>query len=452
MSKKTAATPLIPASSIPAVETLSLDSLVVDPANVRLHGDKNRQTLDASLRRFGAARSIVVDARGVVRAGNGTLEAARAAGMTDAIVVDAEGDQLIVVRRKDWSPTEATAYAIADNRSSDLAEDDPDALARTLQALMDEGFDLAATGFSEEEANALIEGLGSYGSDDDGEPAEDPGPQIDRAAELQERWGTATGQLWLLPSKAVRGKEHRLLCGDCRNPEDVSRLMGGTRAAIGFTSPPYNAGQRQHLTGSSKRSGEKYTTGISDDIGHDEYLDFLVNFTSVAITHCEYLLVNLQSLAGNKVALIDFLHHFRSHIADVAVWTKPNPPPAMEPKVMNSAFEFVFAFTEREWPKKHIGTADFRGTVSNVISGPIASANDYTDMHNATFPVYLPAWAIESFTNIAEVVLEPFAGTGTTIVAAEQAGRICHAIEISPKYVAVALERLMGLGLVPYRA
>lgn len=168
MAKKADKTP--PA---PAIETVALDSLVVDPANVRVHGDRNRQALDASLRRFGAARSIVVDAKGVVRAGNGTLEAARAAGMTDAIVVDAEGDQLIVVRRKDWSPTEATAYAIADNRSSDLSEDDPDSLARTLQALMDEGFDLAATGFSEEEANSLIEGLGGIGPPDDATPPED---------------------------------------------------------------------------------------------------------------------------------------------------------------------------------------------------------------------------------------------------------------------------------------
>lgn len=178
MNKKDEKTP-VATSTTPTLETLSLDSLVVDPANVRLHGDRNRQTLDASFRRFGAARSIVVDAKGVVRAGNGTLEAARAAGMTDAIVVDAEGDQLIVVRRKDWSPTEATAYAIADNRSSDLAEDDPDALARTLQALMNEGFDLAATGFSEEEANSLIDGLGSYGSDGDGEPSEEEATEVD---------------------------------------------------------------------------------------------------------------------------------------------------------------------------------------------------------------------------------------------------------------------------------
>jgi ParB-like chromosome segregation protein Spo0J len=139
-----------------AVEVVSVDSLLPDVANVRIHGDRNRAAIAGSLRRFGAARSIVVDSKGIVRAGNGTLEAAQAAGIDKAIIVDASGDELIVVRRKDWSDTEATAYAIADNRASELADWHDRALAEQLKALQSDDFDLDAVGFSDEELVGLL--------------------------------------------------------------------------------------------------------------------------------------------------------------------------------------------------------------------------------------------------------------------------------------------------------
>jgi ParB-like chromosome segregation protein Spo0J len=105
-----------------ADQVLDIETLHLDPANVRRRTERNRAALDAALARFGPARSIVVDGKGVVRAGNGTLEAARAAGVKKVRVIEASGDELIAVRRADWSATEATAYAIADNRTAELAE------------------------------------------------------------------------------------------------------------------------------------------------------------------------------------------------------------------------------------------------------------------------------------------------------------------------------------------
>ena len=128
-------------------ETITLDKLTFDPANVRRHPERNKATIAASLRRFGAARSIVVDGNNVVRAGNGTLEGAVEAGIAKAVVVDVKGDELVVVRRKDWTPSEATAYAIADNRAAELAEWDDTGLAETLRALQSEDFDLGAIGY-----------------------------------------------------------------------------------------------------------------------------------------------------------------------------------------------------------------------------------------------------------------------------------------------------------------
>jgi site-specific DNA-methyltransferase (adenine-specific) len=149
-------------------QVISLSDLSQDPANVRRHPERNREAILSSLRRFGPARSIVVDCNGVVRAGNGTLEAARALGIESVRVIDAKPDELIAVRRSDWTASESTAYGIADNRTAELADWDETALAAQLRSLQSEDFDLADVGYSEGEVDALIEGLGTElaGSDE----------------------------------------------------------------------------------------------------------------------------------------------------------------------------------------------------------------------------------------------------------------------------------------------
>ena len=148
------------------VRQVPISELVPDPRNVRTHTKTGQEALGASVAAFGAARSIVVDRDGVVRAGNGTLEAARAAGMTEALVVEADGSQLVVVQRKDWSPEQATAYAIADNRIGELSGWDKGALADALAAL---DSDLSSVvGFSEESLAKLSEYVAPDNGPDDG--------------------------------------------------------------------------------------------------------------------------------------------------------------------------------------------------------------------------------------------------------------------------------------------
>ena len=137
-----------------AVETVPIDSIHVDPANVRRHPERNLATIRASLARFGQQKPIVVDSDGIVRAGNGTLEAARALGW-----------ETIAIVRSPLAGSEATAYAIADNRSAELAEWDQAALAEQLQALQSEDFDLSAVGFEAAEVEAMLERMaGEIGS------------------------------------------------------------------------------------------------------------------------------------------------------------------------------------------------------------------------------------------------------------------------------------------------
>lgn len=140
-------------------EIVSIDDIHADPANTRRHPERNQATIRASLTRFGPGRSLVLDGRNVVRAGNGTLEQARLSGFDEVLIVDPKPNQIVAVRRLDWSDTEATGYSIADNTSSDQAENDDIRLAEQLQVLPDDV--LLATGWDEGERQALIERLGT---------------------------------------------------------------------------------------------------------------------------------------------------------------------------------------------------------------------------------------------------------------------------------------------------
>jgi DNA modification methylase len=260
----------------------------------------------------------------------------------------------------------------------------------------------------------------------------DAEPQIDRAAELQAKWGTESGQLWQLG-------DHRIICGDCTDAAVVARLMDNKRAEMCFTSPPYNAGVSAKLRGNTSIGDNLYKDEYDDNKTQGDYLGLLRGFTDVVIGVCEYVFVNLQFLAGNKRAFVEYLHHYSANLADIAIWDKVNAAPQQAQRVMDSRFEFVIVFSQGA--TRAIGTREFRGMVHNVYTGKPQRNNEYADSHAATFPVDLPSHFIETFTNRGNAVLEPFCGTGTTIIACEQLGRKCRACEISPGYVGVALER-----------
>ncbi len=156
------------------VESLPVGSLHLDPANVRRHPERNLAAIKASLARFGQQTPIVVDAQGVVRKGNGTLAAAIELGWATILAV-----------RTGLQGSEATAYAISDNRTSELAEWDDATLAETLRALQSEDFDLAAVGYRDDEVDALIEGLAHDAAAPDFQPVgEDEQGRLDEKAKV----------------------------------------------------------------------------------------------------------------------------------------------------------------------------------------------------------------------------------------------------------------------------
>lgn len=200
-----------------------IKDLLPDPQNARKHNPTNIGMIGDALQEVGAARSIVIDEKGMVLAGNGVLEAAEAVGITKLQVVDADGETIIAVRRSDLTAKQKKRLALFDNRTAELADWDGQVISDLLaedEAILKGMFD----------ADLLKKLIGGNGG------PEDPGPQLDKAEELRIKWGVESGQLWKLG-------EHRLICGDCTDKAVVERVMGGEKAGMVMTSPPYWVGK-----------------------------------------------------------------------------------------------------------------------------------------------------------------------------------------------------------------
>ena len=230
--------------------------------------------------------------------------------------------------------------------------------------------------------------------------------------------------------------KHRLLCGDSTDSDAVAKLMNGEKADISFTSPPYNAGKTPTEIKMGKNS--KYAND-NDNKTETDYLNLLVDFTNNTLLFSEYSFVNIQSLSGNKIALIDFLYNMKSFYADTLIWQKQNAQPAMAENVLNSQFEYVHVFSHKA--NRHIGTKKFRGTLSNVLDISKQNKNAVKE-HNATFPVDFAAHFVSNFCELS--VLDLFLGSGTTMVAAHQLKRKCYGMELDPKYCQVIIDRMLN--------
>jgi DNA modification methylase len=181
-----------------------------------------------------------------------------------------------------------------------------------------------------------------------------------------------------------------------------------------------------------------------DNQGKDNYLNLLIGFTNNALLKSEYLICNIQSLAGNKIALIEYLNYYKNNFIDVAIWDKGNGAPAMAENVMTSAWEYLLFISSKDKATRAIPNANFRGTVPNIHRDNPQRNNKFSKVHAATFPIHLPEWAMQ-FTKEKGILLDQFLGTGTTMVAAHQLKRKCCGMELDPKYCQVIVDRMMKL-------
>jgi len=366
-----------------------------DPANVRKHGEQNLAAIKASLARFGQQKPIVVNQDGVVIAGNGTLMAARALGW-----------QTIKAVRTNLAGSEATAFAIADNRTAELAEWDDAALQQQLAAIaIDDEELLAATGFDEKELAKLAAANAPEVTEDDvPEPPADP--------------ITQPGDLWLL------GK-HRLLCGDSTKLDDVERLMNKDRADLLLTDPPYNV----DYTGKTKDALKV----ANDNMKDEEFRKFLVNCFGAAFGW-------MKPGASFYIWHADLEgFNFRGAVKDCGqqvrqclIWAKN---------------VLVMGRQDYQWQHEpclygwkdgaaHGWYSDRKQTTLLNFEKPRRN-----EEHPTMKPVAMFAYLIGNSTAPQGLVYDPFLGSGTTIVAAEQLGRVCYGMELSPAYCDVIVKR-----------
>lgn len=227
----------------------------------------------------------------------------------------------------------------------------------------------------------------------------------------------------------------RVMCGDSTDWETVSTLMDGKRADISFTSPPYNAGK----TPTEEKMGisGKYEND-EDDRSDEDYLSLLNTSTLVSLEFSDFSFVNLQSIAGNKIPLIDFLHQMKEKYCDTIIWDKINSQPAMASNVLNSEFEYVHVFSDKA--TRAIGTKEFRGTLKNIVHIGKQSDND-VENHHATFPIDFAKHFLFNFCRSNGSVLDLFGGSGTTLIAAEQLNLTCFMMELDCRYTDVIRRR-----------
>jgi DNA modification methylase len=226
------------------------------------------------------------------------------------------------------------------------------------------------------------------------------------------------------------------MCGDSTNKAAVEKLMNGNKADICFTSPPYNAGS---LNVKGQATTEAKYNSYDDNKSEQEYFEFIRSNMEILLSVANEVFYNIGLVENNKRQIIRLQNEFINQFKDIIYWKKSTVAPHIQPGVVNNLVEFILCFGNG---KRKFENAQFsQGTYWNVIEGTNASGNEYSDIHKATFPIYLPSNIVSNFTPENGSVIDCFGGTGTTLIACEQLDRVCYMMELDPKYVDVIIDR-----------
>ncbi len=386
------------------IEYISTNKLIPYARNSRTHSAEQIMQIAGSIKEFGFTNPVLIDENDTIIAGHGRVVAAQRINL----------DDVPCIRLTHLTEAQKKAYVIADNKIALNAGWDDQALINELKELEQFDFDLGVIGFYEDELNKLLV---------DDKEAIDSSESEYVVPKLIGDPVTRVGDVYILGA-------HRLKCGDSTVADDVMSLMNGTKADIVFTSPPYNVGKTPNGV------ANKYASYI-DNKSSDSYVDLLFSSTSNGLFVADYVFFNVQSLAGNKVALIDYLYLMKDYYADTIIWDKENAEPAMARRVLNSRYEYIHIFSKDA--NRAIGKKDFRGTISNIFSMNSRSGKEYSDVHRATFRVEVPEYFINNFAESS--VVDLFGGVGATLIAAEKQRVRSYLMEIDPGYCDVIIKR-----------
>ena len=383
----------------------------------RTHGRRQIKQIAASIKEFGFVNPALIDRDNRIIVGHGRVEGAKLLGMREIPTVCV--DHL--------TPEQVRAYVIADNRLAELAGWDRNLLALELKELaIQSDFDVNVTGFETAEIDILINELNEASLDD----ADDP-PEIDQTAQPI----SLLGDIW-----KVGG--HYLLCGSALEPESYGRLLGQRKAQLVFTDPPYNLPIARTLRTPSARRRE--FAMASGEMSDDEYVRFLSTTSGYLCAASDdgsihYICIDWRHVGGLLNAALE---HY-TELKNICVWIKNN---AGMGSLYRSQHELICVFKNGTAP--HVNNVELgrfgRGR-SNV--WPYASPISFGKAHQARIdhptikPLALVADAIMDCSARGDIVLDAFAGSGTTLLAAQRTGRIGYGIEIDGRYVDATLKR-----------
>jgi site-specific DNA-methyltransferase (adenine-specific) len=379
---------------------MRIQDIKPNPENPRIIKDHKFKQLVESIKSFPQMlelRPIVIDENNVVLGGNMRLKACIEAGLTDVPVVQA----------KDLTDLQKKEFIVKDNVG--YGEWDWDDLANNWdeQLLTEWGLDIP--NFEPQVLEA----------EEDNFAAPDGGVETD----------IVLGDLFEIG-------EHRLLCGDSTDSDQVAKLMNGQKADLIFTSPPYNGNTQTP-------QGKLYLNNHLDNKTEEDYLNFLDEIKDSFYTILKSKGIICWNIMYNNNSRQSFIKNVNRFIDsglllnETIIWKKNAIPLS---KGLSRAFEFIFIFQKDELDFSYQDKYSYNENVWEI-----SNAKTQTEHHKACFPVELPSKGIKLFTKEDMILFEPFTGSGTTMVASHQLKRKCYGMELDPKYCQVIVDRMKKL-------
>ena len=383
------------------IEQIPIDQLRPNPDNPRIN-DPAVEAVARSIQAYGFNNPIVTDADLNIAAGHTRLKAARRLGLKEVPVIRVPG----------LVSSTFTGFAIADNKTGEIAEWDSDLLNKLVAELnLEVDFDLSALGFDDSELTKILD----CGLEDEDEKADDAPPLPDVPS-------TRPGDLYLLG-------DHRLLCGDATKPEDLQRLLAGQRIDCLITDPPYGVSYK-----SRGQKREQWGSIQNDDLdaaGLETFLSKVFqNIAGVCRDGATAYVCHGISMAGIRIAFERAFLSAGYHLSSTIVWVKQSASMGWQDyREQHECLLYGWLGNGHRKIKDRTQTTVWQ----------IDREGNYR--YPTQKPVALISRALRNSTVRGEHVLDPFVGSGTTMIACEQLGRRCYAMEIEPKYCDVVVER-----------
>lgn len=395
-----------------------------NPKATRTHSRKQIRQVVALIRRMGFINPIIIDENDNVLAGHARLAAAQIL----------ELGEIPTVQIAHLSDEEKRVYMLGDNKIAENAGWDREALAIELGELAvllpDMGLDLGDIGFSTGELDGLL-------ADHTDENSSDPADRYDTKAD--QRVVSHRGDLW-----ACGRSKHRIFCGDARSADDIARLCGTAIIALGITDPPYNVRVQGHVGGRGKTKHQEFAFA-SGEMTDGQFAKFLAVCIGNMIAASRagaliYLFIDWRHI---KI-LLQVCEGLGLELRNICVWNKTTPG---QGSFYRSAHELIAVCQiPGGKPINNIELGRHGRNRTNVWSFPGVNtfqtgANGELSLHPTVKPIAMIAEAIKDASHRGDIVLDPFLGSGTALLACEKVGRICYGLEFEPRYVDTAIRR-----------